>query len=81
LGQAKNEGLRWEDLKADVAGIAVGTGALKYDDDLDELVRTEDAQAERHTYARATILKKRGLLTASRQEVTRAIKETLDKAS
>lgn len=81
MGQAKNEGLRWRDLKAHVADIAVGTGALKYDDDLDELVRTEDTQAERHTYARATILQRRGLLTASRQEVTRAIKETLDKAS
>jgi uncharacterized protein with HEPN domain len=69
-----------EDLKADVAAIGVRRGALWYDDDLDELVRTEDSQAERHTYASATNRQKRGLLNGSLQEVREAIKETLDDA-
>ena len=46
----------------------------------DELVRTEDFGAERHAYARATILQKRGVINGSLQEVREAIKETLDEA-
>jgi hypothetical protein len=80
MGQAKRESGRWEDLMDDVAAIGVRTGALRYDDDLDEFVRTEDSQAERHTYASATNRQKRGLLNGSLQEVREAIKETLDDA-
>jgi hypothetical protein len=80
MGQAKREFERWEDLKLDVAQIAVGTGALQYDDELDEFVRIEDSGAERHAYARATNWQKRGRLNGSLQEIREAIKETLDEA-
>ncbi len=79
MSQVKRDWERWEDLKADVAAVAVGTGALQYAES-DELVRTEDTSAERHTYARATILQKRGRLNGSLQEVREAIKQTLDEA-
>jgi hypothetical protein len=59
MGQVKREFERWEDLKSDVAQIAVATGALQYDDDSDEFIRVEDQEAERHAYARATIRQKR----------------------
>ncbi len=80
MGQAKRELERWEDLKADVTRIGLSTGALDNDDDTGEVVRVEDPAAERHTYARATILQKRGALRGSLQEVRDAIKATLDEA-
>jgi hypothetical protein len=78
VGQAKREYERWEDLKSDVAGVAISTGALQLDEETDELVRVEDPSAERHAYARATILQKRGRLNGSLAEVREAIKEALD---
>jgi len=65
-------------LQADVTDIAIGTGAISYDPDLDELVCTDNA--ERHAYARATIRQKRGLLDGTLQEVREALKLSLDES-
>ena len=80
MSQAKRDLERWEDLKSAVQDVAVSTGALTLDPETDESVCSEIPDAERHAYARATILQKQGRLDGTLPEVREAIEETLDEA-
>jgi hypothetical protein len=61
MGGAKREAEAFEDMKHDLAQIAIETGAVRLDDeDGETLISQRSADGEHHAYARATILCKRG---------------------
>jgi hypothetical protein len=78
MGMAKREWERWEDLTAKARIIAEEVGAISIDSDTDEAEYNYDVEADRHAYARATILWKAGKLDGTRKEVVEAVKDALD---
>jgi hypothetical protein len=57
MGAAKREAEAFEEMKVDLAQIAIATGAVHLDEEDGETLLTQcNANAERHAYARLTNL-------------------------
>ena len=80
MGHAKRELERWEDLKSEVTQIAIGAGALAYDETSEEYSCAEDPSAEQLTRDCATVLHRIGRLPGTLEEVYQAIDEVLEEA-
>jgi hypothetical protein len=81
MGAAKREAEAFEDMKNDLAQIAIATGAVKLDDeDGETLITAYSADGERHAYARATILSKKGRWPFNLPDIRDAMRDILDEA-
>jgi hypothetical protein len=81
MGAAKREAEAFEEMKVDLARIAIATGAVHLDKEDGETLLTQcNANAERHAYARLTNLCKRGRWTFSLPDVKDAMRDILDEA-
>lgn len=81
MSMVKRQAEAFEDMRYDLIRIAIETGAVKLDDDDGETLITQcNADAERHAYARATILCKRGRWDITLPEVRDVMRDILDGA-
>jgi hypothetical protein len=69
-----------EEMRFDLMKIATETGAIKMDEDGEHFVSCYSADAEKHTYALATIRCKRHVWDADIEEVRETLKDILDEA-
>jgi hypothetical protein len=54
MGTAKRQGEEFEELRHRLEQVALGVGAIRYDNEEDNFVSLWNGDAERHAYARAT---------------------------
>lgn len=81
MSMVKRHAEAFEEMRQDLIQIALETGAVKWDDDDDERLRTQcNADAERHAYARATILVKRNRWDTDLPEMKEVMRDILDGA-
>jgi hypothetical protein len=69
----------YEDMRSGLTEIAISTGAIKLDDD-GETVTCLNGDAERHSYALATLRFKKGDWRCSIEEVHETLRSVLDEA-
>jgi hypothetical protein len=80
MSMVKRDAEAFEEMRHDLIQIALETGAVKLDDD-GETLRTQcNADAERHAYARATVLCKRNRWDTDLPEMREVMREILDGA-
>jgi hypothetical protein len=71
----------YEAMRRELTDIAIGTGAIKLDNEDGETLRTcSNADAERHAYALATTRLRNGVWHSSIEEVRETLRSVLDEA-
>lgn len=83
MGMAKRQMEEFEELRHRLEEVAVDTGAIQYDDETDAFVSRWNGDAEKHAYARATILFRSGKLNlgdSELPEIRELLREILDGA-
>jgi predicted component of type VI protein secretion system len=74
----KDDLIRKEELRSAAEGVLVETGALRRCPVHEDVLYTlYDADAEKHAYARATIMQQMGELDGTREEVMDAVAEAI----